>query len=291
MQESSDSTGSPAADGALDEIMTAVRTSRRYTSVADQTIRRIADAALISANGNVGEAVKRTKRGLHEIFGAYLPAPPKYAALLRKLDTAVHADDQQEIRAVLSSAMSSHASTRERLPILDEFYSEVFRRLPSPPRTIRDLACGLNPLTTPWMSLPDGVVYHASDIDLRLIDFLDSALTALGVAHRTEVRDLVADADPTPTDVTLLLKTVPCLESQRRNHGWELIDAINSPIVVVSFPTKTLGQRSKGMFNTYSNAFDRWVADRPWRIEQIEFSNELVYVVDKDSPTANAPAG
>lgn len=266
--------------------MQAVRSSRRYTSVADRTIQRIAAAALISANGNLGEAVKRTKRGLHEIFGAYLPTPPKYQGLLRNLDSAVQAGGPDEIRAVLSGAMSSHASTRERLPILDEFYSEIFRRLPTAPRTIRDLACGLNPLTVPWMPLPDGVTYHASDIDLRLIEFLDSALTTLGIAHQAEVRDLVADADPTATDVTLLLKTVPCLESQRRNHGWELLAAINSPTVVVSFPTKTLGQRSKGMFNTYSSAFDRWVADRPWTVEQIEFSNELVYIVNKGADPA-----
>lgn len=290
MQEPSDTTGpaasAAAADGRIDEIMAAVRTSRRYTSVADQTIRRLATAALTAANGNIGEAVKRTKRGLHEIFGAYLPAPPKYQGLLRRLDAAVQAGEQAEIRAVLSSAMSSHASTRERLPILDEFYAEIFARLPAPPRTIRDLACGLNPLTTPWMPLGEGTEYFASDIDLRLIDFLDSALRTLGIEHRATVRDLVADPDPQPTDVTLLLKTVPCLESQRRNHGWEMIEAINSPLVVVSFPTKTLGQRSKGMFNTYSNAFNRWVADRPWQIQQIEFSNELVYVVDKSGESS-----
>lgn len=267
--------------GPVGDVVAAVRGSRRYASVAEQTVRRIAAGALTSANGNVGEAVKRTKRGLHEIFGAYLPAPPKYQALLRKLDAAVGAGDTDEVKAVLSGAMSSHASTRERLPILTEFYAEIFDRLPDTPRTIRDLACGLNPLAAPWMPLPDGVVYHASDIDLRQIEFLDAALGLLGVEHRAEVRDLVADPDPTRTDVTFVLKTVPCLESQRKNHGWELLDAVNSPTLVVSFPTKTLGQRSKGMFNTYSAAFDRWIGDRPWRVEQIEFGNELVYVVDK----------
>ena len=110
---------------------------------------------------------------------------------------------------------------------------------------------------------------------------LDEALTLLDVSHEVAVHDLLTGPDPKPADVTLLLKAVPCIETQQKELGWSLIDAINSPVVVVSFPTKSLGQRSKGMYRTYSSGFTAHAEGRPWQVEELEFGNELVYVVQK----------
>ena len=262
----------------LAKVLVAVRDSARYASVADDTVRRIATASLAAARGDVADAVKRTKRGLHEIFGAYLPSTPRYEKMLGLLHEAQGRD---QIRDVLTRTMSSHASTKERLPILDEFYGAIFERLPEPPKVIADLACGMNPLTVEWMPAGEDVLYRASDIDSRLMAFLDEALTVLGVPHEVAVHDLLTGPDPAPADVTLLLKAVPCIETQQKQLGWGLIDAINSPVVVVSFPTKSLGQRSKGMYRTYSSGFAAHAEGRPWQVEELEFGNELVYVVQK----------
>ena len=265
-------------DEKLAKVLVAVRDSARYASVADDTVRRIATASLSAARGDVSDAVKRTKRGLHEIFGAFLPSTPRYDKMLGLLREA---QDEEQRREVLSRAMSSHASTKERLPILAEFYRAIFERLPEPPKVVADLACGMNPLTVPWMPVGEDVLYRASDIDSRLMGFLDEALTVLGVAHEVAVHDLLTGPDPASADVTLLLKAVPCIETQQKQLGWGLIDAINSPVVVVSFPTKSLGQRSKGMYRTYSSGFAAHAEGRPWQVEELEFGNELVYVVQK----------
>jgi 16S rRNA (guanine(1405)-N(7))-methyltransferase len=262
----------------LAKVLLAVRDSSRYASVAEETVRRLAQSALAAAHGNVNDAVKRTKRGLHEIFGAYLPSTPRYDKMLGLIKQA---PDQEALRDALSRTMSTHASTKERLPILTEFYTEIFGRLDEQPKVIADLACGMNPLAVHWMPVAEDVVYRASDIDTRLMAFLDEALTALGVQHEAGVRDLLLGPDETPADVTFLLKTVPCIETQQREHGWGLIDAINSPVVVVSFPTKSLGQRSKGMYRTYSTNFAKHAAEQPWQVEELEFGNELVYLVRK----------
>ena len=261
----------------LAKVLVAVRDSSRYASVADDTVRRIAQASLTAARGDVADAVKRTKRGLHEIFGAYLPSTPRYERMLGLIRDA---QDSEQLRDALSRTMSSHASTKERLPILTEFYAAIFERLPEPPKVIADLACGMNPLTVEWMPVDD-IVYRASDIDSRLMAFLDEALTVLGVPHEVAVHDLLTGPDPAPADVTFLFKAVPCIETQQRELGWGLIDAINSPVVVVSFPTKSLGQRSKGMYRTYSSGFAAHAEGRPWQVEELEFGNELVYVVQK----------
>jgi 16S rRNA (guanine(1405)-N(7))-methyltransferase len=265
----------------LESIETALATSRRYAGVAPGAVRRVARKALVAARGDVGEAIKRTKRGLHEIHGAYLPATgPKYEAMGRKLRPAADSGDQEQVKDVLRSAMAVHASTRERLPHLNDFYQEIFDRIPRP-AIIRDLACGLNPLAVPWMPLAAPVSYVASDIDERLTGFVGQALTAVGVTHRAEVLDLVDSPVTGYADLTLMLKTVPCLERQRTGSGWDLIAAIDSPTIVVTFPTRSLGQRSKGMFQTYSSAFEAHLSGHSWGVEQVEIPNELIYVISK----------
>lgn len=265
----------------LRTIEAALTGSKRYAAVAPETVRRIAARALTSAGGDVTDAIKRTKRGLHEIYGAYLPpSAPNYGSMLRKIAAAVSGGDERAVRDALAGAMAVHASTRERLPHLAAFRTEVFDRIP-PPATVRDLACGLNPLAAPWLGLPAGATYLASDIDARQIGFVGDVLDLLGVPHRAFVGDLVTQPLDEPTDVTLLLKTVPCMERQQEGAGWGLLDAVNSPIVVASFPTRSLGQRAKGMFQTYSAAFEAHAAGKPWTYESVELPNELIYLVRK----------
>jgi 16S rRNA (guanine(1405)-N(7))-methyltransferase len=274
--------GSPeTADDRLRTVEAALTKSRRYAAVTPATVRRVAGKALLATHGDVSEAIKRTKRGLHEIYGAYLPtSAPNYDAMLRKVRAAVAGGDDHAVRDALGSAMAVHASTRERLPHLSRFYQEIFSRVPAP-ATIRDLACGFNPLAVPWMPLPPAATYIASDIDTRQVEFIDQVLSALGVPHRAGVLDLIDQPVTEPVDLTLLLKTVPCLERQQAGAGWGLLDAVNSPTIVVTFPTKSLGQRSKGMFQTYSAAFDSHVDTRSWAVERVEIPNELIYVVRK----------
>ena len=268
-------------DEALDAIEAALAKSKRYAAVDPGAVRRIATKALRSAGGDVADAVKRTKRGLHEIYGAYLPgSAPNYPGMLRRLEKAIAEGTEDAERGALAAAMAVHASTRERLPHLETFYGEIFDRIEAP-SSIRDVACGLNPLAIRWMPLAGQVTYFASDIDARQIEFLDAALTALRVEHRAEVLDLMTAPLDDPVDLTLLLKTVPCMERQESGAGWALIDRVNSPTVVVTFPTKSLGQRSKGMFQTYTAAFEEHARGRPWTYDRLEIPNELIYLVRK----------
>jgi 16S rRNA (guanine(1405)-N(7))-methyltransferase len=276
--------GLQTPDDKLETIESALARSRRYAGIIPETVRRVAGKALIAAKGDVNEAIKRTKRGLHEIHGAYLPASvPKYDAMLRGLRSAADSGDEEQLRSALKSAMAVHASTHERLPHVESFYRQIFAKIPAP-ASIRDLACGLNPLAEPWMPRAGPVTYLASDIDRRLVDFVGQALMLLDVKHRVEALDLIEAPVTGYADLTLLLKTVPCLERQKPGAGWNLIDATDSPTIVVTFPTKSLCQRSKGMFHTYSTAFEAHMAERSWHAERMEIPNELIYVVTKYRP-------
>ncbi|MFN0059200.1 MAG: 16S rRNA methyltransferase [Planctomycetota bacterium] len=270
-------------DDELERVIAAVAESRRYRDIAPELTRRFAKQALIAARDDVAEAVKRTKRHLHQVFGAYLPTPPRYARLVAELRAAVEtsADERDtEVRRVLSRAMQLHASTRERLPIIESFYRTIFARTGRPQR-VMDVGCGLNPLATPWMELPADCHYHAIDIDAGMMQFIGATLTLLGVAHTSEVADALATPPTAAADVAFLLKTLPCFAQQEPDSGLALIQRLNAPMVVTSFPTRSLGGIKKGMEDHYARNFEASAAERGLHIDRMIFLGELVYVVQK----------
>ena len=267
-------------ESAVDQVVAVLRESRRYRTLHEATLRRMAAEALTIERGNVREAAKRTKRSLHQIFGAYLPERPRYGRLLATLDAALATGDEEQVRDALRYAMSHHASTRERLPILDEFYGEIFSRL-GEVSSLLDVACGLNPLAAPWMRLPPGARYLAVDVDAELVDFVGSCLQRLGIAGEARVVDVLEGEITAESDVALLLKSVPCLDQQRRGAGRAVIESLSARRVVVSFPTRSIGGRAKGMRETYATEFERMADAARWDWERLEFTGELVYLVVK----------
>jgi 16S rRNA (guanine(1405)-N(7))-methyltransferase len=260
------------------DVVRAVQQSRRYQWVAPAVLERLA-AEEIPKSRNPAEAQKRTKRRLHQIFGAYTRSLP-YAAIASAIDSLTPDTDRRELERTCKWVLEQHASTRERLPLLESFYREIFRRTGQPIRLL-DVACGLNPFALPWMGLDVGCTYLAYDIDVQLSSLIDAFLARLGIPHQVDVVDVLAPLAPPAADVALLLKTVPCLEQQRSGAGLEVLDRIDAPYVVVSYPTRSLGGHGKGMARTYRAQFGALLAQRPWRAQEIEFSTELVFVIEK----------
>ncbi|MCS6849404.1 MAG: 16S rRNA methyltransferase [Anaerolineae bacterium] len=264
-------------DPRLDELAARVHSSRKYGAVSEALVRRIG-AAELAKRATLEDAVKATKNKLHQVAGLYFAGGrPDYDAWLRRI---VQAPDDAARRAVLRAIMAHHASTRERLPILDAFYARVFAGI-GPVRSVLDLACGLNPLSLPWMPLAAGATYHAIDIYEDLARFLQAALAALGVEGKAEARDVIAGCPTDEADVALLLKALPCLEQLDKAAGSAILDTIKARHIVVSFPTRTVGGRNVGMRENYTARFEAMIANKPWRVERIEFAGELVFRMAK----------
>jgi 16S rRNA (guanine(1405)-N(7))-methyltransferase len=263
-----------------DAVVAAVLRSRRYRTVSEPTVERLAQAALVSSGGDVKEAVKRTKRRLHESFGAFLATPPPYDRLAAALDEAAASGDDAAVRQALLRAMQFHASTQERLPVVDRFFAAIFA-VTGQPADLLDVACGLNPLAVPWMNLGRDAVYRATDIDHALVGFVDHCVGVLGVPHVVAVEEALATPPDArePADVALLLKADPCLESQQKGSGYELVDGLRARVLVVSFPRRSLGGREKGMTQTYAQTFEQRAREHAWSYETLQFPSELVYVV------------
>lgn len=263
----------------LDELVRQVQTSPKYREIGEDIIRRIG-ARELHARRTLKEAVKATKNKLHQIAGAYLTEKPAYDAWLNQL-RAAHTQSDAAFRAACREVMQQHASTRERLPILERMYADVFARMP-PPRAVLDVACGLNPLALPWMPLAPGATYHACDLYADMTEFIGAFLQLAGLPGEAFVCDLVSAPPPTPVDLALVLKVLPPLERVDKQAGINLLRALRAEHILVSFPAHSLGGRSKGMAAHYEEHFQELIAAEAWQVERFAFPGELMFLVRKN---------
>lgn len=263
----------------LAQLIDSVRAGAKYRQVTPELIELVGKQELAKRR-NVKAAVKATKNKLHQIFGAYWRDQPAFADWLTLLAEAQN--DPDLLQATCRTLMAHHASTRERLAILDSFYVTLFAGL-GPVHSVLDLACGLNPLTIPWLPLAPGAIYHACDIAQDQVDFLQGAFAYLGVNGHAHLCDLLqgVPALAEPVDVAFLFKTIPCLEQVDRQIGAQLLAQVNARVLFVSFPAQSLGGRNKGMVTHYGDHFATLVAEHGWPIEEFLFQNELVFRVQK----------
>jgi 16S rRNA (guanine(1405)-N(7))-methyltransferase len=262
----------------LDQIVVDVIKSKRYRQVDSGLIRSVAQNELLKRH-NLKETVKAVKNKLHQVGGAYLEEKMPYDAWLDVIREASRADPD-EFSSALRSTMEHHASTRERLSFLDEFYSTCLAGLP-PVRSVLDLACGLNPLANPWMHLADGALYLALDIYQDMMDFLSAALSLFPLEAHTITCNLVNACPTRPVELALLLKTIPCLDQIDNFAGERLLDSLHAEVILVSFPLRSLGGREVGMATNYERHFLEMATDKGWKIDRFGFSNELVFRIIK----------
>jgi len=271
----------------LEEIVAAVAASKKYRSVCTDTIRRIAERELASRD-NVKAAAKATKRKLHQMYGAFEQGSD-YGAAYQRLQKAYELGSDDEIRAACRHLLGQHSSTRERLPLLDRFYQDIFE-ITGQPSSLLDLGCGLNPLALPWMGLipgqaseqTPGIRYVPLDIDADRVHFLNRYLALAGLEPLARCQDILSHLPGDAADVALLLKMSPTLERQEPGATLSLIGQLNAPYIVVSFAIKSLGGREKGMAEHYQQQFLGWLKDRQWPAEKLAFDSELVFIVKNE---------
>ncbi len=268
----------------LEELVGAIRASKKYAAISTDLIRSIG-ARELATRRNLKEAIKATKNKLHQVAGAFLDTRPPYEQWLATLESVgtferSGAPTFNSFQDACRQIMYHHASTRERLPILDDFYRQTFAALP-PVGSVLDLACGLNPLALPWMPIAPGATYFACDLYADMSQFLNGFFRVAGVSGHAEVCDLVSAPPRQRADLALVLKTLPTLDQIARDAGRDLLRALDVPYMLVSFPARSLGGRDKRMPEHYAERFMALIAAEGWSAERFEFSSELAFLVRK----------
>jgi len=263
----------------LDRLVGAVLQSRKYKNVSRDVVASIGSRELPKRQ-NLREAIKATKSKLHQIGGAYVTRGLRYAEWLDELRAASAPGDDDRFRQVCIEIMEHHSSTRERLGILDQFYTQTLAEL-APIGSVLDLACGLNPLAIAWMPLADDARYYAYDIYTDMVDFINEFMTIAHVAGEARARDITQALPAHKADLALILKSLPCIEQLDPSASLRLLDSIDADHLLVSFPVRSLGGRDKQMGRSYEARFRALVHDKPWEVQRFEFATELAFLVRK----------
>jgi 16S rRNA (guanine(1405)-N(7))-methyltransferase len=260
---------------ALDSLVESIAATTKYKNVSPQLVRNIG-ARELAKGVSLKTAVKSTKGKLHQVGGAYQVGRIDYDAALQTLRAASSAEDW---RKGCREIMSLHASTRERLPILDDFYPSILSDI-APSQRVLDIACGLNPLAASWMPLAGNAQYLAYDIYSDMMQFMGDYMQLARLDGRAEVRDVIHNPPSETVDLALLLKTLPCLEQIEKGASERLLDTIRARYLLISYPVSSLGRRHKGMIHTYDTQFAALLEGRNWTARRYLFSSELAFLVD-----------
>ena len=263
----------------LDQLVATVQAGRKYGSICEEFIKNIGSREL-AKRSSLKDAVKATKRKLHQVGGAYLRGRMDYGRWLVEIERAYQSGDRGEYIKVCAHVMRHHSSTRERLGMLDRFYATALTHVPEV-RTVVDIGCGLHPLSIPWMSLAEDIEYCAYDIYEDMVDFLNAVFALVGVGGGAQARDVTQYRPTRKADLAFLLKTVPCLERVQQGAGFGLLDELYAKHLLVTFPVATLGGTKTGMAANYEATFREFAEKRSWVIHRFEFATELAFLVTK----------
>ena len=232
----------------LNALIAELRSLRKYRDLdlPEETVRDLLIQELPHYRSE-RDALKAVRQKLHNIVAPYL-GDPDYTAAEAQLVTAQTAGPEA-LRTACAEIMGAHASTRERVPLLGEFYPRLFG-LTGRPRVILDLACGLHPLGLPWMGLP----------------------------QLAEHRDILVNPPQIEADVAFFFKEAHRFEQRQRGCNRAFWQALRARWLVVSLPAADLtGHHS--LADKHRQLVYETIEGLPWEVTEIQVGNELLFCI------------
>ncbi len=263
----------------LNKLIGSVLQSSKYKNVCTDFIKNIG-AQQLSMHKNLKKAIKSTKNKLHQVGGAYFLKKVNYGKWSDCFNMIPVNEKEEKLRELCIKIMKYHSSTKERLPIIDNFYSRIFSILPSV-NSIADIGCGLHPLAIPWMPLKKHTKYYAYDIYIDMIEFLNKLMHIINITGHAECIDVISSPPDIKVDLAFILKCIPCFDKIDETSGMNLIEKMNARNIVVSFPVKSISGKDKGMLRNYEEKFNKITKNKNWEIKRLQFDTELVFVISK----------
>jgi 16S rRNA (guanine(1405)-N(7))-methyltransferase len=263
----------------LSKLIENVHSSTKYQAIDLKLIKKIGQTELVKRR-NLKEAIKATRSKLHQVATSFVISPFEFAEWTDELKGLSRDISNAKLQAYCLKVMKCHSSTDERLSILGEFYSTLFHNL-TPVESILDLACGLNPLTIPWMSISRDCYYYAFDILPEMVNFINTFFAHIGQKGKAFTLDLTTEIPKKSADVALLLKTLPTLDQIDKHRAATLLEQIKAKYLVVSYPVHSLGGKSKGMVENYTAQFEVLTANWVGSIQSFEFITELAFLLTR----------
>lgn len=183
------------------------------------------------------------------------------------------------MRLACSRLLGMHASTSERLPVMQEFYDVLFAAI-GQPETILDLACGLNPLAFSWMNLPNTVQYWAYDLHQPRVDMLNRYFELQSLQPLACHQDILLEPPQMEADVAFFFKEAHRFEQRQRGCNRAFWQALNARVLVVTLPAVSLTGRHN-LVEKHRNLVYTAIGDLAWHVKELCVGTELIFIIDK----------
>lgn len=261
----------------FDTLVREIQRAPKYQAmgIPDETVRDL----LVQESARYPERrelIKVVRRKLHNIMAPYLEELnyTEAAGWIEALDPG----DETAVRDVCARILSSHASSRERMPFLGDFYRRIFEKT-GRPASILDLACGFHPFSFPWMELPASTQFFAYDIHQPRVALINRFFEKIGLQPLAEVRDVLVNTPQQTADAALIFKEVHRMEKRKPGCSRPFWQALNVRWLLISLPSTDLSG-SHDLAGKHRDLVVGILNGLPWTVEEIVFSNEIVFVID-----------
>jgi len=264
----------------LEEVVASIKQKPKYATICPKFIERIAAQEILKRK-SVRETERFSRRKLHQIAGAYLENHPNWKDWEIELEILPHHLKSSRVKEFCRLKMDSHASTRERIPILDSFFNLTLASL-APVHSILDLGCGLNILSLAWIPLADDPIYQGVDIFQDMLDFSTKFLQHFHFRGRMQCADILTSLPKQRAQLGLILKTLPVLEQLDESNVQSWLEKIPAEHLLVSYPVASLGGKGKGMESHYHDHFNSLLTQLGWQAQRFDFSSEIAYLIHRN---------
>lgn len=257
------------------DMAEAVLRSRKYQGVHPAVVEGICREES-ARHKKPADALKAVKRRLHIMHAAYAEDGIRQAEGI--LSGALGGDPMKD-RQLSLRLLPLHRSTRERLPSMEPFYAFIAQEM-GQARSVLDVGCGFHPFALPWMAFPTGTSYVAMDINDQNAALLNRYFAACsGMEGSAQSGDATKALPEGQFDFAFLLKLLPVLEQQGKGSAKALLEALPAQTALVSFPSRSLSGKDRGMRGHYAQFLEDILPDALKVERQAEIGNELLYVL------------
>ncbi len=250
----------------------------KYLMLHGKILSQLAkDFAAIQRSKEVTQIVKAIREEIHHVYGVYQTQDiGKIAGCLDKLEKDLKNKPIEKTKEDHDKILRLHRSTTERLESYEHFFEDIFA-ITGKPKSIIDLACGLNPMAWPYYQLRNirYYAYEMNDQDVKYIQqyfqIIQPHTNIQGEAIRL---DITKDALPTVgADICLLLKVLDLIEPIIAE---KIITTVKATWFVISFPTKTITDQE--MRFKRRAGFQKMLRRLGIRYQTLSYDNEIVYI-------------
>lgn len=267
------------SEKAEEDLLRSILSSRKYRNlgIPDATVLDLIRQAQVQSP-HPREVEKIVKTKMHNLIAPYL-GDADFSKAEVEMDQVFQSKSEQAVRNYCLRILNTHASTRERVPLLPDFYRRLFE-YSGTPHSILDLACGLNPFSLPWMNLPADAQYYAYDIVQPRLNLINQFLRRFGKQPLAENRDILVDPPQIQADAAFFFKEAHRFEQRQKGCNRAFWFALKVKTLYISLPTANLtGTHSK--LDQHRKLVYDTLSGLDWPVSEILFENEIVFCIQK----------